>query len=585
MPGSPSAAASLSACACLLAACVEVDRRSGAVTLHTRTQLLAGSVDPAGADLVRPAGAALHPRVRLSVPPGAVAAPVDVAVFVRYGDERFPAAVQVFEIEPAGVEFLHPARLTIDYGEVYARATASLLAEHDTALFGLEGPDDDDRYCAVLERDVDANAITAAIERSGTYYPLHPTLYALLYQRARCFDPGRATATAAVGGRVIAVRGGPQETRVGVGGLDDFFASGPADNVLVLHGLLGAPFDVSGDASLVPVTPGAGYGTRFRNVVAYQFPSGRSIAANGNALYDHLMQRRGPGFGTHVVAHSVGGLVARWALERAHLDPARAGFHAGDPPLSDVVESVVFVGTPNQGSEASAELFGELLRLAREEDLEFLDGVVELAPGPESFTERLNAGWSASRTQYFAIAGDRRGASNDGVVGVDSAIGLPTAPGALLTYLVFSGPAYDHHALAVFAARTGIVDQSLEWLAADAGNTAPVVGSLHTPTRVVRSEVHIEFRLADAEADPCDLVPEFRREGEAWLPATAAAGSGPYLQVPSEPAPGRTLAFVWDTAADGFEVGSRARVRVRIGCADLLHAGTPGETGWFWVEN
>lgn len=567
-----------------LTGCVDVERESGIVPL-ARTQLLARArVAAAAGGTVAPGADQGFDGVRVVIPPGALAEDTDIEIHVRFGDPRLPSVVQSFEIRPAGLRLAAPATIGVLYSEFYAATVAPLWHEGDIALYSFVAEvGEDERAHEVAQRDAERNLLETHTDRLGTFYCLHQPLRTLIAQPTRLVDPAVPLRATLVAGRPERSADGPLEVPIGKGSLASFWQSTADRNLLVLPGLLGDPLQIAGPGSFAPGTPQGGLNEDFDNVVVFQYPSGRSLRESANRLYDILLANAGPGFGCSVLAHGTGGLVARYAIERAHLDPERLGHAPEQPALDAIIPWVVFVGTPNQGAPAVQARFQSLLSALFASDVPFVQGLIDLAPAPDSFVATLNRGWDRPASRYFAIAGDVDGAQSDGLVDVISAVGVPQAFSRPDAHQVFNGPIYDHASLLVFANRTGVIDQAREWFEKSAGDAPPVVGSIRTPTGLGSGTIEIPLSISDAESRPCRLIALWSRDGRSWLPATPEGGWP--LLLPSSPAPGEPVVFRWDSAADGAGLADAEQVTLRFLIADPGQIGTPGETGSFPVRN
>ena len=139
-------------------------------------------------------------------------------------------------------------------------------------------------------------------------------------------------------------------------------------------------------------------------VLIFDFPNDGPVARSGEHLRDALdrFAKQFPDVRLVIVAHSMGGLVARYALEMPGARPAS-------------VSDLFLLGTPNRGSRlASTQPYLELvadvlLRLPHPEDI-MADGLGEAAtdlqPGSR-FLTTLNAASRARRVRYFVGMGRR----------------------------------------------------------------------------------------------------------------------------------------------------------------------------------
>ncbi len=574
---------------CLVTGCVKVERTTGIAAIKTRFLVAEGTVTVEhGGTIEATARTNPHRGVKLVVPPVAVAEDTKISIFARYGDPRFPSVVQTFEIEPADIQFVRPAELTIQYSELYAYALEPLLFEDQIEVFSTSPnqPESGFQYKSVHARDTDLNLLSFDIQEAGQFACMHGTLYAMIYQTPKIIDPNEAIQVADVRGQVLEVTESSQTTQVGQGSLKDFWSTDSSQNLLVIHGLMSTPFHMQSFASFVPPEPNTGFKGDFRNTLVFQYPSGHSIAANANRLYDIIDENRTPGFGFNIVAHSAGGLVARYLIEKSHLDPSRPGYSEGDPKIDDLVDNLVFVGTPNKGATVAGQQFGELISTFIKQDAPFVQGLLDLIPGPSGFTNQLNNNWEAPATKYFAIAGDTGLSRGDGVVEVASALGLPVEWSRNNShYQVFNGPIYEHASLSAFADRTGVIAQGRAWFNKNLSNTPPVVGSIITPVGTTQGEADIEFRLTDQDLDPCALKVEFSLDGGQWNPATTAFRGTRITNVASQQAPGKSLLLVWNARLDTGSITNRFLARIRITPFDRFGPGTTGISGLFLVDD
>ncbi|RMH26783.1 MAG: alpha/beta fold hydrolase [Planctomycetota bacterium] len=134
----------------------------------------------------------------------------------------------------------------------------------------------------------------------------------------------------------------------------------PADIVLLVHGL-DEPGDIWDD--LAPALVGAGHA-----VVRFDYPNDQAIRRSSDLLAAALAGLRARGAGSvSIVAHSMGGLLARDALTRAEIYNGRAD-QPDESSLPDV-SRLILCGTPNTGSPLAslrviAEVREQVLRLA-----------------------------------------------------------------------------------------------------------------------------------------------------------------------------------------------------------------------------
>ncbi len=571
----------------LVAGCARIERSAGLEPNTGRRLVARAAVSASEGGVVAPRHASdLFANVRLSVPPRALAVDQELEIWVRFGDARLPSVVQTFELEPLGLELALPATLTIEYAEGYAQTAGAVWSELQISAWSFDSdPSRDLDLLPISDRDIEANLVTTRVDRLATCFCMHSELRALTLPIAQIVDPALPMQAEIVDGLPVESAHGSRGFRIGRGTLEGFFAGLPSRNLLVVPGIFGDALHVTGDEGLLPEDVTAGLNPDFDNIVVFRYPAGRAIRENGNRLYDVIATRAAPGFQFSALAHGGGGLVLRWALERAHADPSRAGFRPEDPALGELCDRAVFLGTPNGGAPVVALRFDAILAASQTNDRRFVQGLADLIPDQSSLIDELNADPAVGHTSYFSIAGDVAGGGSDGLVEVSSAlasIGLGPRP---VSHLVFSGPIYDHFALLAAGRRTGVAEQARLWFDKVSGNSRPIVGAVLSPVGVASGVVEVPYALADADADICSVAAVFTTDGAHWSIATPANGGG-YVQTKnSAPAPGFGQSFHWNSGADGFTRGVPQRVVLRIVAADVGGYGVVGETGWFQVQN
>jgi pimeloyl-ACP methyl ester carboxylesterase len=417
----------------------------------------------------------------LTLPAGALAQPTVIEIVFRQdlergtladGPDRLLGDVFGYELRPVDLVLAVPADLSVRYSSAYESKVlpfflpslqpADRLAD-DLAVFAQKGGDTDLQYLPPLGASTSLRTVAVQIQEFGRFFPLHPFLFVGLYQPRLLVDPATPLRSDCHRGLRFVTAQGAKSQSVGQGSLDAFWSADASHNAIVLHGLASSPLAFVGPDDLMPDQSSAGLHALFLNVVAYQYPSTQSIAANANHLYDLIKLHRQPGFGCNLVAHSMGGLVARYLLEQSHLDPRRPQFEAGDPPLHDLVENLVTLGTPHLGSNLANVGFDFFLRNLGV-DLDLLQGVLDLREGAP-FTHQLNATFVDNPTHYFLIAGNVLGLGGDLVVSVDSATGLPLQPPEQAVVLLGSADDFEHSNLHINAARNGVLDLLISVLA------------------------------------------------------------------------------------------------------------------------
>ncbi|HEX5051708.1 MAG TPA: hypothetical protein VFZ65_08055 [Planctomycetota bacterium] len=381
--------------------------------------LATARLGPSGGTLLVTSGA--HAGVRLTVPPGVVGTATDFSVWIDTEQDALPSLFPVYRFEPADID------LGGRQVAVTIRAGAAFFGGNETGptlLAVFARPPAATRFGLLPQsalNEID-RTVMAATDHLGRFVALDGDLHRLFTQEVTVLDPAVDTDTATLFGVAITSENGPERLRVGRGSLASFWSSPANANVLILHGLGGSPLDFLGSGDLV-----ANLDPAVANIVLAMYPSARGVAANANALYDLIQQNRQPGFGCTIIAHSMGGLVARYMIEKSADDADRPGRADGDPPLSSFVTKLFLVGTPNAGSATAGEIFAGLLPVLPAADARFMQAGLDLAEGPGSFTAQLNSGYVDNTTVYHDIYGNL-GNGSDGIVSVASARALPAPP-------------------------------------------------------------------------------------------------------------------------------------------------------------
>ena len=217
---------------------------------------------------------------------------------------------------------------------------------------------------------------------------------------------------------------------------------------LVLHGVMGAMEDfVEPNSDLVPWLCEGG---RYSRIFAFNYPSAHRVQTDAVMLRSALDQAGGAQ-DLDIYAHSMGGLVARFAVESAL--------------RIDGVRRIVQIGTPNTGARPVADAF--LTWVSDNEALAFDD----LANGIDTQPR--------DDVPIWAIAGDT-GGGTDCAVETGSAIAVAQPDrlrifgddegclGFALGYLPLlpgeSSSSYDHNALHQLMRSNGVGDRIETWL-------------------------------------------------------------------------------------------------------------------------
>lgn len=438
--------------------------------------LAAAEIGPAGGRVAVADGPFAGTAVEF--PPGALAAPARVAL--RSSPDGLPPDIYAFEIEPAGAALAAPARVTLKYSAAYP-ADFLLPAATPLVPVSIGGALGGEIYEAV-DQDVDDRLVGFLTARLGRFSALLGPSFATHW---RLLGQDRAVAVEAavrdVGGEPLVVSGarpGAATVAVGKGGADAFW--GGPNRLILVHSTADDARQFVGGEDLI-----VGLDASYAGIATFQFRSGRPIGENANWLYNEIRLRAGPGFRCDILGYSMGGLVARYAVERSPNDPGRAALPNFDAarsagPLSGTVRNLFTLGTPHRGAgEPELLALSGLSSLLASDVVEtYAPGLRDLSRGPEGTGPSLNAAFvNDPAIRYFLAAGRSNDGplsplipgDDDGLVSVESALGVPglVPPEAALAFPPAGKPGfvYTHSNLHAEAVPNGVRDQIAAWIA------------------------------------------------------------------------------------------------------------------------
>ena len=256
------------------------------------------------------------------------------------------------------------------------------------------------------------------------------------------------------------------------GSVDGFFKSASKKNCIIIHGLSSNPENMM---ELLKTVKNFNY---YENIIFYQYASGDHIENNAQWLADKINMNFEIQF--DIIAHSMGGLVSRYAIEKL-------GLHNN-------VNKFVMIGTPNNGGNMS-KLAPFVFPKTSSNLVKTFPGVSDLITGSKflymnkGFNDFLN---TKPKTKYHVISGDIGGntiVKSDIMVSVASAtflhfeptMGLekdPTKGFEIVTtkgweYFVNSKNSdgfnmlYEHSSLHLASSNNGVGKQLEKWIKAE----------------------------------------------------------------------------------------------------------------------
>ncbi|MEQ8763010.1 MAG: hypothetical protein RL885_03725 [Planctomycetota bacterium] len=401
--------------------------------------------------------------VGLVVPAGALDDFFNITIARVEGRLDSLETVETFSFEPFDLPLRSPARVNIGYRESLAEQTKTVFAETSFVVFEAS---EEPRLLEPVGRALERNTVGALTDRLGEFFVQHPDLYLGLHVESGLIDPERRQRFADRDGRRIPLASGAGRAFVGSGSIEAFFKSDAEQNLLVLHDHLESPFDLVDALDWLPENGQGGlYFAPKTNVIAFQYPSARPLSESANRLYEILWDRATRGFSTDIVAHGTGGLIARYLLERSHLDREVPFAGAPAPRAEQWVERAVLVGTPNLGVEPEQLPLLEVFDRSSDSDRARLGGVLDQLALEDGFTADLNQFFNAPTTRYFGIAGSVFDTRGDLVVPVLRVLQAPPDlqfPTNGVT--LFGGLEVEHRNLHELAATNGVLEQIRRFL-------------------------------------------------------------------------------------------------------------------------
>ncbi len=256
-----------------------------------------------------------------------------------------------------------------------------------------------------------------------------------------------------------------RKARIGKGSLRQLGAPG-ARNLILIHGAMSGAeafalegHDINKDGLL------EGLKRDYDNVVAFQYPWGKRIDESGGLLARELIKYNVQN--ADVIAHSTGGLIARWAIEQ-------------EDGVKTRIKNLVTISTPHRGV-GQGKTWEDWADRAKETipPIALLPGLrqtvlMDAEFGQPFFQSLNNTRQGTGKTRYFLIAGDD-GTRGDGLITTNSAIPVAVSNtdeggqfvfsmAGKVEFKLFSGSQFTHASLINRSSRNGVLDQVRQWL-------------------------------------------------------------------------------------------------------------------------
>lgn len=337
---------------------------------------------------------------RVSVPPGAVSFDQEMTIHSLVKPVVLPEEAIGIELSPSQ-GFAAPVALEIGYTDSWL-ASLGVSDESKLAVYYLDLATDSWTKMPGSTVNAAQNKVLVSTTHFSTYAlfvtdpgALDPDLGGSMAEAWKLFVGGSNATPPTDGSAYLSMKKDLWQARgfVQVKGMG---FRPEQKNALLLHGIY------SNDKNFGPLKAWAS--ARYDNVIFYNYPSGMPIRSNATWLAMQMLTNQttfAPGSCVDVFGHSMGGLVARCAIE----DPNTAFVRILTPFVN-----VTMLGTPNLGGDVSGKWGVFSLH----------PGLADLLPG-SAFLNFLNAEPGQGWAKYYAIAGDE-GDGSDGWVSTASAI-------------------------------------------------------------------------------------------------------------------------------------------------------------------
>jgi len=407
--------------------------------------LASGRIGPSGGVIRWIGTESRYSGLELAVPPGALA--VETAITIRaVTDALIPDSPYGFALEPSGLVLDVPCTLRLPY-DPDRLGEAAATSPDDIVVLHVAG-DGSTELLQPLQLDSVGHTVLVTMAHFSKLWPLSTWEYSLLHQETAldtAFSVRKATGSKLFGPRTTS-DAGPWQT-LGKGSIEDFWSGEGRRNLLLIHGILSNAGTFSdNDDDLVQSL----YGD-FDNIAIYQYRTGASIEESGRRLAELIASgaSSNPNFRTTIIAHSMGGLVARYAIESA----SDVGEITASKPIGSHVDALITLSTPHLGSDRGrvATFVGK--RLAPW----IITGALWASPGVQDCLSGLPdpSVLPSPNPKYFLVGSDA-----DKLVGWDSALGVEGVPASRMMRLADQGHLEVHDN----ARNNQVADQIRQWL-------------------------------------------------------------------------------------------------------------------------
>lgn len=413
-----------------------------------------GTIGPEGGTIEFPEGS-LYKGTGLVIPVGALSESTEISISV-VEQPNSPEGAVTFELEPEKLTFGVPATLTLQYSQNYLDDHGIQATELEMYLQNSQTGEWEllDAHTNQAENTLSADIAHFSDAKVTT------AINYLLYTQERTLIDGTPTAV------LIRDPDDPDHpispefgtttqlvnnidsifVSLGRGSLDDFFA-GTGRNLLLVHGILanaGTFLYSGGTENFNDLVHSLEF--EYDNIILYNYPTADPIDENAEGLRKAILDapRLDPSFQTDIIAHSMGGLVSRYTIEKLGLAP--------------YVSNLIMLGTPNSGSPFADTYATFLWLVTPYMDTYYFPSALQMRPGSFFIHDLNSTDQSTIDTNYYVIAGDI-GDGSDSYVTTVSATSIIESEDCKE---IIDG--VKHGALHTEAQTNGVIDHIYDWL-------------------------------------------------------------------------------------------------------------------------
>ncbi|MBI4262432.1 hypothetical protein HY624_02805 [Candidatus Uhrbacteria bacterium] len=495
------------------------------------TPLVSTVIGVAGGTMSYHNPSSLYNNLEVIIPPGATTGSMTVAATIPTSAVVDPIPSLPLDLGPSRATFLVPVTLRIPYNPA------------------LIEPGDDPNDLVVVTRDLNGaieiiqgatidvatHTATISVTHFSPFVILFPRHYKLYRQPYRFIDgtpveyamgityAPQGTGVVKVYHPMIASNLSGRTLVLGKGTEQDF-ANTSQGNVIALHGVFGSSADFAFDAGGMPnshdIRTVLQNNPKVRNLLFFEYQSGRSVDENAFAFANLFLQLVKPGCKCTIIGFSMGGVVARTAREKFG--------------ISQYVDGIITLGSPHEGGSLhnATDYFAQY-NATKAIVAGTIAGLGDIMIGSQ-FLTALNGTYQPQNnpTPYYLVAANARD-QNGNLLGHDGFVDTWSAQAAVLgvpTNRILTIYGAWHGDLHMNADTNGVGKQTIAWIpgpntqpTADAGPDA--VGSTGYPVTLDGMKSY------DLDLEP--LTYQWTQQGGTPVTLTQSTSATPTWTPPS----------------------------------------------------